>query len=129
MIVSVISIKGMKVEKYTKDGILFRVFFDDGYYRSITKSIMLGSSEDAAQAICSELKGFERKAAKSLTKFDADSGGSAAIIRFENEAKAREKIMSFLEVVKGKVAELQQLKDASNYLEMVSKIQRLETYF
>lgn len=127
MIIVNIRFKSVEVVKFDlKEGIEFKICFDDGVERCINKTSSIQDPVTLAEEIFMEIRKAEKR-------YNQQYGGEVMddviIVRFENEEATLQKLAGFFLRVKDKVANVKSSKEAKDYLNKISEIKRLRTDF
>jgi hypothetical protein len=122
MIIVNVQFKSVELVKFNiKEGIEFRISFDDGVERSINKSSLIEDPEALTEEIFKEIRSMEKRYNQ---QYGGESFDDVIIIRFEDEEKAMQKMAGFFSKVKEKVKDVKSSIDATNYLDKINQINK-----
>ncbi len=127
MIIVNIQFKSVEVIKFdVKEGVEFKICFDDGIERCINKASIIQDPEALAEEIFMDIRKAEKRYNR---QYGGDVMDDVIVVRFENEDATLQKLAGFFLRVKDKMANIKFSKEAKDYLNKISEIKRLRTDF
>ncbi|MFC1728568.1 hypothetical protein ACFLZ7_03835 [Nanoarchaeota archaeon] len=127
MIIVNVQFKSVEVVKFNvKEGIEFKINFDDGEARTINRSSLIENPEALAEETFIEIRKMEKRYNQ---QYGGDSFDDVIIIRFDDEEKIMQKMAGFFQKVKDKVKLIRSSSDASNYLDKINDVNRSKIEF
>lgn len=126
MIIVNVKFKNMAITKFDiKKGLEFRICFDDGEDRCITKASLIddpmGLTENIFQEIRQMVKRYNQQ-------YGSDTFDDVVIIRFDNEDTSRTKMSNFFSKVQEELRAMKSIP-SSNYLRKIEEINRMKMEF
>lgn len=127
MIIVNVQFKNIEVVKFNiREGVEFKICFDDGEERCINKSSLIEDSAALAEEVFLDIRKMEKRYNQ---QYGGDSFDDVIIIRFDDDEKIMQKMAGFFQKVKEKIKTIRSSTDATNYLDKVNEINKSKLEF